>query len=88
MAKVFANGSFWDVIVIYWMQCFILQEMWGVVCAILGFVSKVLKMSVSSWKTVIVCDMQRWRANKEVQLRHLVSKIVLMLRLVTNLDTF
>ncbi len=50
MAKVFVNGSFWDVIVIFWMQRFILQEMWGVVCAILGFVSKVLKMCVSSWK--------------------------------------
>ncbi len=45
MAKVFANVCFWDVFVIFWMQCFILQEMWGIlhfVCAIY-FVCKVLK---------------------------------------------
>ncbi len=60
MAKVFANVCFWDAFVIFWMQCFILQEMWGIwhfVCAILGFVckvlkkrGKVLKMCVSSLK--------------------------------------
>ncbi len=50
MAKVFANVCFWDVFVIFWMQCFILQEMWGIlhfVCAILGFVCKVLKMCIT-----------------------------------------
>ncbi len=66
MAKVFANVCFWDALVIFWMQCFIMQKMWGIfnfVCAILGFVCKVLKrqsfdvsfeakflMCVSSWK--------------------------------------
>ncbi len=52
-AKVFANVCFWDMFVIFcqccsllWMQCFILQEMWGIlhfVCAVLGFVCKVLE---------------------------------------------
>ncbi len=35
-----------EMFVIFWMQCFILQEMWGILhfmCTILGFVSKVLK---------------------------------------------
>ena len=55
-----ANASFWDVIMVFWMQCFILKEMWGIlhfVCAVLGIVCRVLKkgdivlkMCVSSWK--------------------------------------
>ncbi len=49
MANVFANVCFWDVFVIFWMQSFILQEMWGIlhfVCAILAFVYKDLKKIV------------------------------------------
>ncbi len=56
MAKVFANACFWDVFVIFWMQCFILLEMWGIlhfVCAILGFVCcKVLKKRGQSYENV------------------------------------
>ncbi len=33
----------WDACVMFWMQCFILQEMWCIMCAFLGFVCKVLK---------------------------------------------
>ncbi len=45
MAKVFANVCFWDVFVIFWRQCFILQEMWG----ILHFV-QFLDLCVKFWK--------------------------------------
>ena len=40
------NVCFWNVFVIFWMQCFILREMQGIlhfVCAYVGFVCKVLK---------------------------------------------
>ncbi len=52
MAKVFANVCFWDVFVIFWMQCFILQEMWGIllfVWAILGSVCTILKKRAKFW---------------------------------------
>ncbi len=55
MAKVFANVCFWDVFVIFWMQCLILPETWGIlhfVCAILGFVCKVLKRKRQSFENV------------------------------------
>ncbi len=30
MATVFSNVGFWDAFLIFWIHCFILQEMWGV----------------------------------------------------------
>ncbi len=32
-SKMFANVYFWDVFVIFWMHCFVLQEMWSILCA-------------------------------------------------------
>ncbi len=45
MAKVFANVCFWDVFVIFWMQCFINKrcQAFCILCAVLEFVFKVLK---------------------------------------------
>ncbi len=47
--------AFWHVLLIFWMQCFILQEMWGIlhfVCAILGFVCKVWEKKRQSFENV------------------------------------
>ncbi len=43
---------FWDLFVIFWMQCFISQEMWGIlhfVYAVLGFVCNILKKKRQSF---------------------------------------
>ncbi len=82
MAKVFANVCFWDVFVIFWMQCFILQEMWGTlyfVCAVLGFVCKVLKKKMQSFENV--CK----QLKKTVNWQNVVGKpFVTINRIATN----
>ncbi len=55
-----ANASFWHVFMAFWMQCYILKEMWGIVhfvcafmiivCIVLKKGDIVLKTCVSSWK--------------------------------------
>lgn len=63
MAKVFANVCFWDVFVVFWMQCLILEKMWDIlhfVCAILAKVLKTCKQlkkkSVNVWFCVCLLD--------------------------------
>ncbi len=57
MAKVFANVCFWDVFVIFWMQCFILQEMWGILCVqFLDLCVKVWKEEAKVWKCVLAVE--------------------------------
>ena len=50
-----ANASFWHVFISFWMQCYILKEMWGIlrfVCAVLGIVCRDLKKRRQFWKSV------------------------------------
>ncbi len=53
MAQVFANVCFWDVFVLLWMQCFVLQEMRGILHFVFNswICVKFWKAAfVSSWK--------------------------------------